>query len=138
MAKTFTCTNCGAPVQETDSMCPECGVVFVDEEEVKERENLEKKPPVDKPSYSVNTGDDIEDTVNFFLLWAKIVNIIWIVIAVLVAISSLMIGFSMNDEGIIVVFIGIVIAGICVFMGAISERSFKWKAYMLKTNYKKK
>ena len=137
MAKTFTCTNCGAAVQETDSICPECGVVFVDEEEVKERERLETKP-TERQVYNVNTGDDIENTINFFLLWSKIVNIIWIVVAVLVALCSLMIGFSMNDEGIIVVFIGLVIAAVFVFMGKISERSFKWKAYILKTNYKKK
>ena len=138
MAKTFTCTNCGSPVQESDERCPECGVLFIEEEESKEDKLSERIRTEDTPSYvRQNHTDDIEDTISFFLLWAKVVNIVWVVVAVLIAFSGMIIGFSMGDEGVGVFFVGLVIAAICVIMGAISERSFKWKAYMLKTNYKK-
>jgi len=29
-ATAFTCTNCGADVEETDAKCPKCGAVFED------------------------------------------------------------------------------------------------------------
>lgn len=42
--ETFTCDSCGSQVSETDEKCPNCGAVFVDDEEDKK----EKESPKDK------------------------------------------------------------------------------------------
>ena len=80
------------------------------------------------------TNDDIQSNINFFLTWAKIDKIFMIIIAIIIAIISLVVLEDTDGYSLILLIFSVAL----VFQSMIFENSLKWKAYMLHTNNKRR
>ena len=109
----INCPNCGEEVLSNSTNCPYCG------------EKLSYKRASKK-------NDDIENTTNFFLKYSKTIKIICIIFSVVFLIMGIL---MMEDSDGISIVIGLISSFIVIGLGIFLEKSFKWKAYMLKNTY---
>ena len=97
---------------------------FFDELEKNNNENIKKE------TYN-NVSNDIEKNINFFIILAKIVQILFFILAVImffVSLSVLTTGFNLFIAALIYCFSFII-------LGFIIPPFLKWKAYTLKSLY---
>ena len=140
----FYCNSCDKFVELIDGKCPRCGTNwaeiisnavsndsaynYIDSTET-DKNSSSKTNYVE--TYETSNTNDIEDTYLFFLDWALVVKIFFFVLAGIVALMAFI--WSGDTEGSS--FMLLIPSAILVLCGIILEKSFKWKAYMLQTNY---
>ena len=131
----FYCNKCQEDVELINGKCPKCGTNW---DEVMRSSIAKENISVDyyanneqgsnpKEKYT----NDIKGVWSFFLDYANVCKYICFVFAVIVFILM----FLYEEINIHIVLIHMMGVFSMILLGIILEKSFKWKAYMLKTNY---
>ena len=147
----FYCNICENDVELQNGKCPKCKTDWekviqdttnsepIDYKKInREREYQEVAEFNEKKVKEIKvkeiTNDDIQSNINFFLTWAKIDKIFMIIIAIIIAIISLVVLEDTDGYSLILLIFSVAL----VFQSMIFENSLKWKAYMLHTNNKRR
>lgn len=146
----FYCNICGEDVTLQDGKCPKCKTNWkkvIEKEEKSDNqkpfktikkiffeddENIEDdESNVDR---QVITQDDILDNIDFFLKWSEVVLIVFIIIAIIIAVVAFgLIGITRGLSLLL-----LIPTAVTIIIAIIASNCLKWKAYMLHTNYKRK
>ncbi len=106
------CPKCGESVSSKAEECVACGAKL-------------------NTTSSANEKTMIEENVNFFLKWASASKVVFIILASIVVISSLVLAEDTDGLSLFL----LIISALLVFIGIIIERSLQWKALTLKCLY---
>ena len=100
----------------------------IEEEYENEEDNMDEKEYLDH-NFKKDSTLDIQKTYNYFLKYAKTIQVMAIIFIVIIMIGSLVLAEETDGISFFMgIIVSIILYGISVFQAA----TFKWKAYMLK------
>ena len=140
----FYCNICEEEVTLQNGKCPKCKTKWnkvsgmyesIEEiEPVDLNKSNESKTEKDLTYVKKITEDDIDNNINFFLTWGRVGKILIILLAIIIAIMSIVNAESTDGQSLF----SLIISASLIIYAVILENSLKWKAYMLYTNNKRK
>lgn len=125
--KNFYCNECEEVVELQNGKCPKCGT---DWEKIKKESQTKNESNVN--NQLLDTDDfDISTTWNFFINYAYALKIVLFIVAGILALLAI---FYIGETEAMSLLL-LPVAGALIFVAIFVEKNFKWKAYMLQTNY---
>lgn len=145
----FYCNNCEEEVTLEDGKCPKCNTnwkkIMKEGEKVNsiEKEEMHKESDYEEsddviyltPSEKIEQImiEDIDNNINFFLVWGKVLKIICIIVCIILFLLS----FILIDETDDMSLLFLIPSAASLLFAFIVDNQLKWKAYMLLTNSRK-
>ena len=119
----FFCNNCNNTVTLVNGKCPKCGYEWKDS-----LKNISDK--MDDNSFN-ERKDDIISTFDYFFYWGFCIKLFCLVVAIVFSVFSI---FDISkSHGLSL--LGLIPALVILLEGIAMEKRYKWKAYLLQTNY---
>ena len=142
----FYCNVCSEEVVLQEGRCPKCKTnwnkIISDSKTINKLEetrsinhvNSYEEEQEKSIEFKKITDYDVRQNINFFLIWAGVIKILTIVLAVLITIVSICLVEVSEGYSLLLLWISPVL----IICSIIFENLLKWKAYMLYTNLKNK